>query len=85
VSYYIENGDYVKLDNVTLGYNLNVRRMNFLKAVRIYASGQNLLCITGYKGLDPEINRADIQQLGNDSRDKYPSVRTFTLGLNVTF
>ena len=85
VSYYIEDGDYIKLDNVTFGYSFDVKKYNFLKAVRIYASGQNLFCITGYKGLDPEINRSDIRSLGNDSRDKYPSVRTFTFGLNVTF
>lgn len=85
VSYYIEDGDYVKLDNVTLGYSFDVKRFNFLKAVRVYASGQNLFCITGYKGIDPEINRSDIRWLGNDSRDKYPTVRTFTFGLNVTF
>jgi len=85
VSYYIEDGDYVKLDNVTLGYSFDVKNINFLRSVRVYASGQNLFCITGYKGLDPEISRSDIRSLGNDSRDKYPTVRTFTFGLNVTF
>ncbi len=85
VSYYIEDGDYLKLDNITLGYNIDVRRFSFVRAVRVYASGQNLFCITGYKGLDPEISRPDIRSLGNDSRDKYPTVRTFTFGLNVTF
>jgi len=85
VSYYIENGDYVKLDNVTLGYNFDVKRFNFVKSLRVYATGQNLFCITGYKGLDPEIERGDIHSLGDDSRDKYPSIRIFTFGLNVTF
>ena len=85
VSYYIENGDYVKLDNVTLGYSFDVKRFNFVKSLRVYATGQNLFCITGYKGLDPEIERGDIHALGDDSRDKYPSIRIFTFGLNVTF
>ena len=85
VSYYIEDGDYVKLDNITLGYNFNLKKINFLKSIKVYASGQNLFCITGYKGLDPEISRSDIRWLGNDDRDKYPTVKTFTFGLNVTF
>ncbi len=58
-SYYIENGDYWKIDNVTLGYTLPVSDMPMLaKAVtsaRIYFSGHNLWTITGYKGLDPEV------------------------------
>jgi TonB-linked SusC/RagA family outer membrane protein len=88
VSYYIENGDYVKLDNVTLGYTFDVHKFKFLKSIRAYASGQNLFCITKYKGLDPEIARdlsGNILFEGDDSRDKYPSIRTFTFGLNVTF
>jgi TonB-dependent starch-binding outer membrane protein SusC len=85
VSYYIEDGDYVKLDNVTLGYTFNVKKVNFLRSLRVYASGQNLLCFTKYKGLDPEIARSDIQSEGDDSRDKYPSIRTFTFGINVSF
>lgn len=85
VSYYIEDGDYVKLDNITLAYNFNLKKVSFLKSVKVYASGQNLFCITGYKGLDPEINRSDIRWLGNDSRDKYPTVKTFTFGLNLIF
>jgi TonB-dependent starch-binding outer membrane protein SusC len=85
VSYYLENGNYVKLDNITLGYTFNTQNFSFLKALRIYASAQNLFCITGYKGLDPEIIRSDLQSAGDDSRDKYPSTRVFTFGLNVTF
>jgi TonB-linked SusC/RagA family outer membrane protein len=88
VSYYIENGDYIKLDNVTLGYSLNVKKIKFLRDLRVYASGQNLLCITGYKGLDPEIANTlegGMKVAGDDSRDKFPSTRTITLGINVTF
>jgi len=85
VSYYIENGDYVKIDNVTLGYTMNVKKINFLKSLRVYASAQNLACFTKYKGLDPEIADSGMLTPGNDSRDKFPSTRTFTFGLNVTF
>jgi len=88
VSYYIENGDYIKLDNITLGYSLDVKKIKFLKDLRVYVSGQNLLCITGYKGLDPEIANTlegGMKVAGDDSRDKFPSTRTITFGINVTF
>lgn len=85
VSYYIEQGDYVKVDNVTLSYNFDVKPFKFLSAMRLYVSGNNLGTFTKYKGLDPEIKREDPLTQGMDNRDKYPSTRSFTLGLNVTF
>ena len=81
--YYIENGDFVKLDNLTLGYNVPFKG-NVVKSLRFYASGQNLLAITGYKGQDPEI-RINGLTPGMDYRWQYPSVKTFTLGVNVQF
>lgn len=84
VSYYIEDGDHWKVDNVTLGYNLDISRSAWLKQARVYASALNLLVLTGYKGIDPEVNRLGLDP-GNDSRDKYPTTRTFTLGANFTF
>ena len=84
VSYYIEKGDYLKLDNVTLGYTFDVKNSKSFKAARVYASGLNLLTITGYKGIDPEVNRSGLAP-GNDDRDKYPTTRTFSIGVNVTF
>jgi hypothetical protein len=77
----------VKLDNVTLGYTLDLKGLKFINSARVYASGSNLATITGYKGIDPEIirNPQDVLSWGNDGRDKYPSSRTFTLGINVTF
>ncbi|WP_276482857.1 SusC/RagA family TonB-linked outer membrane protein [Paraflavitalea pollutisoli] len=84
VSYYIEDGDHWKIDNVTLGYNFSTSKVKFIKAMRVYASALNLAVITGYKGLDPETGRLGMDP-GNDNRDKYPTMRTFTLGLNLTF
>ncbi|NWJ49597.1 MAG: TonB-dependent receptor [Bacteroidetes bacterium] len=84
VSYYIENGDYLKIDNVTLGYTFNLKNIKFIKNAKVYASGLNLLTITGYKGIDPEVNRSGLNP-GDDERDKYPTTRTFTLGINITF
>lgn len=85
VSHYIEDGDYVKLDNVTIGYNLDVQKLSFITSARLFASGSNLATITAYKGLDPEIAGGNGLTAGNDSRDKYPTTRTFTLGINVNF
>ena len=84
VSYYLENGNYLKIDNITLGYNLNIKNASVIKNARIYASGLNLITITGYKGIDPEVNRLGLSP-GNDELNKYPTTRTFTIGVNLNF
>lgn len=84
VSYYVEDGDYWKLDNATLGYTFNVTDLRFVQNARVYVSGSNLFTITGYKGIDPEVDTGGLDP-GNDPRDKFPTTRTFTLGVNVTF
>jgi hypothetical protein len=99
-SYYIENGDYWKIDNITLGYNFKKTGLKYIQSARIYVSSLNTFIITGYKGIDPEvdivtrgggsqgginINSGAGLAPGIDNRDKYPTMRTFTLGLNVTF
>jgi hypothetical protein len=93
-SYYIENGDYWKIDNVTLGYTVDVSSIPALAKVmssaRIYFTGHNLWTITGYKGIDPEVSllqpgTGGVFAAGDDQRDKYPTTRSFTLGLNVSF
>ena len=82
-SYYIENGDYWKIDNITLGYTVNTLGRHIRQA-RIYASTLNTFVITNYQGLDPEVNTGGLSP-GNDGRDKYPTARTFTLGVNFSF
>ena len=90
VSYYIEDGDYWKVDNATLGYTF-ARLPAFLSGTvqraRIYLAGRNLLTITGYKGMDPEVRTVTGTDLnpGTDHRDQYPTTRVFTLGFNLTF
>jgi len=61
-----------------------LKNKNTIKNLRIYASGLNLMTITGYKGIDPEVRQTGLDP-GNDERDKYPTTRTFTFGVNVTF
>ncbi|PVH27095.1 SusC/RagA family TonB-linked outer membrane protein [Sphingobacterium corticibacter] len=88
VSHYIENGDFLKLDNVTIGYTFNKQLIKGIKSLRIYVSGLNLVTITGYKGLDPEATsyEGDFQFApGIEHRDRYPTTRTYTAGLNVRF
>jgi hypothetical protein len=99
-SYYIENGDYWKIDNITLGYNFNKTGIKYIQSARIYASTLNTFIITGYKGIDPEVSlrngvstaQSGVAQTptsgldpGVDGPWKYPTARTFSVGLNVTF
>jgi len=79
--YFVQNGSFLKCDNITLGYNFN----NLLKggnykgmSGRIYASCSNVFTITKYSGIDPEVNS------GLDN-SMYPRCRTFLLGLNLNF
>ena len=85
VSYYLEDGDYLKLDNATLGYTFNTSKSNYLEKARIYISGENLFCLTKYQGIDPEMSNDDRFGFGVDYRNKYPTIRTLTVGLNLTF
>lgn len=89
VDYYVEDGDYWKIDNATLGYTFNAGSLpgfmaTTLSSARIYLAGRNLLTITGYKGLDPELQTTGLSP-GMDHRDQYPTTRTFTLGMNLVF
>ncbi|MBS1599070.1 MAG: TonB-dependent receptor [Bacteroidetes bacterium] len=85
---YIEDGSYIRLKNITIGYNFSkgLASKILAKQVRIYVSAQNLFTITNYKGLDPETNFYDQNNLqpGIDY-GVYPNYRSYTVGLNVTF
>ena len=85
VSYYLENGDYLKLDNLNFGYTFKTDHVKYLDRARIFFSGENVFCITGYKGIDPEMSSGDRFGFGVDYRNKYPTIRTFTVGVNLTF
>ncbi|MCX6334565.1 MAG: TonB-dependent receptor [Bacteroidia bacterium] len=75
--YYIENGSFLKLDNLALGYNFNNLGVDKLK-MRIYASAQNLITITKYSGIDPEV-------FSGIDNNIYPRPRTFLLGISLTY
>lgn len=89
---FLEDGSYLRLKNLQIGYTLTPKALSALKisAMRIYASGQNLLTFTKYTGLDPEIYTSSngqgdgVRAVGIDW-GTYPSARIYTLGLNLTF
>ncbi|GAB3943167.1 TonB-dependent receptor [Spirosoma harenae] len=80
---FIEDGSYVRLDNATLGYNFK-KLGQYVKNLRVYATVNNAFVITGYKGIDPEVNQGGIAP-GIDSNNFYPKTRTVLVGVNVSF
>ena len=83
-SYYLEDGSYIKLDNLTVGYTFNLKENKFIRSARIYATGQNLLTITKYSGQDPEVNTTGVWDAGIDWCSFYPTVATFLVGVNIS-
>ncbi|GAA4310171.1 TonB-dependent receptor [Mucilaginibacter gynuensis] len=81
--YYIEKGDFVKLDNVTLGYTFKLKS-SYLRNMRLFVTGRNILTVTGYKGLDPELQDTGFDT-GVDSRGFYPRTRSWTAGFSIGF
>jgi iron complex outermembrane receptor protein len=92
-SYYVEKADFFRLDNLSIGYNVNISENDYIKGLRISLSGQNLFTITSYTGTDPEPSLADPLDPFNpdplapgiDRRNNYFAARTITLGLNLNF
>ncbi|MBC8084305.1 MAG: TonB-dependent receptor, partial [Hymenobacter sp.] len=80
---YLENGSYLRLDNMTLGYTLPVKN-DYVKRARVYATSQNLFTLTDYRGIDPEMNLGGLTP-GLDSNNFYPKTRSFVLGVNLDF
>jgi TonB-linked SusC/RagA family outer membrane protein len=94
-SYYIENGNYLKVDNLSIGYNVPLSKTGSIKTLRISLTAQNLLTITSFSGTDPELPLSvnfnnDVNTFPNEpglesNYNYYPSTRTFTLGVNASF
>lgn len=83
VSEFVQDGSYVRIDNITLGYTFK-SISDILKTARVYLNGSNVLTFTKYKGIDPEVGISGLEP-GVDSRVRYPQQRTFTLGVQLTF
>ena len=85
-SRWVSNGSYLRVKNLTIGYTVPIKKNPYVKGLRVYASGQNLLTWTGYKGMNPEVSSRGASGLyqGVDIT-AYPVARTFSLGVNVKF
>jgi TonB-linked SusC/RagA family outer membrane protein len=81
--YYLEKGDFVKLDNVTLGYTIRLKT-KYINNFRVYVAARNIVTMTGYSGLDPELQDNGLTT-GIDNRGFYPRTKSFAAGLNISF
>ena len=92
-SYYLEDASFLRLDNASIGYTFNTEKISWLQRARVYLAVQNLFVITGYSGLDPEVEiyRGEPSDTdaglspGIEPRDYMPKARSFTFGVNLTF
>ena len=88
---YLKNGAYLRMNNMTLGYNFNPSKLGISKwvsSLRVFATGQNLFVITDYNGYDPEVNAdrniGGVTSYGIDYLS-YPKAKSFIFGLNLSF
>lgn len=88
-TYYMQNADYFKVQNITLGYDFNrLIKKNIFQQLRFYVQAQNLCTITKYKGVDPEIGSnggTDNNWIRGLDTGLYPSARTFIVGVTVKY
>ena len=87
-SRFVEDGSFLRLKNLTLGYTIPHKwtKKAYISKLRVYASAQNLFCITGYSGYDPEVSSAASNPMtpGLDW-GAYPKSKVFTFGLDIQF
>jgi iron complex outermembrane receptor protein len=82
--YWLENGSFTRLENLTVGYRFNTANWNLIKTLRLSVTTNNLFVITKYKGIDPEVRNDGGSGAGLDT-GIYPRTRNFAIGLNATF
>lgn len=87
-SRYIEDGSYLRLASATLGYTVPLKHNSYVSSLHVYVTGNNLFCITGYSGSDPEVDALrvtnGIPSIGI-GWTQYPKARSFSLGVNIEF
>jgi len=85
-SFYVEDGSYLRFQNLTLGYNLPAAVLNRtgMSKLRIFIASNNLITISGYEGLDPSVGGAADTNFGIDVGN-YPITKQFTAGFNIGF
>lgn len=82
--YYLENASFIKIDNVTIGYNFTPKSTKWVSSMRFYLTSNNLYTFTKYTGLDPEMSYTGLEY-GVDMYDVYPKTRTITFGIDIKF
>ncbi len=88
ISENVEKGDFLRVRNIVLGYNLNRSLLDKLKiaSARVYAQVQNAFLVTGYKGFDPEIStNGNSNTTPGIDRNSVGQARTYTVGVNIGF
>ncbi len=83
-SYYLEDGSFLRIDNINIGYNFNVSKVKWIRRARIYFTTDNPILITRYSGTDPEISYNGLS-FGIDLYNTYPKARTFAIGMDLMF
>ena len=84
-SYFLENGNYFKLDNVTLGYTFTPKKRELIESLRVYLTAKNLFTLTAYEGNDPSIVTSNGITPGIDSNSAYPQATQLSLGVTLRF
>jgi TonB-linked SusC/RagA family outer membrane protein len=85
-SQWVEDGSYVRVKNISLGYNVPPSILkNIVRSARVYVSGQNLFTFTNFSGYDPEVSYRNSNRNSGLNYATYPNIRSFTLGLNIGF
>jgi len=84
-SYFLEKGDYFKLENVTLGYTVPFKKRTIIDSLRVFCSAKNLFTITGYSGNDPSIVTSTGITPGIDVASAYPSATQVSFGVTLRF
>lgn len=83
-SRFIESGDYLKLQNIQLGYTIPLKDNKYINRAKIYVTGQNVFTITNYRGYDPDFSSDGLFSRGYE-RGSFPNPRTFALGVEIDF
>ncbi|PKB16816.1 SusC/RagA family TonB-linked outer membrane protein [Flavobacterium sp. 5] len=82
---WLEDGDFIRLENVAIGYNFTFKEVKYVESLRLTLTGNNLLLFTDYTGMDPEINLTGGGANFGSDIGIYPRTRTVGLGLSVKF
>ena len=82
-SFFLEKGDYIKLENITLGYNLNLNTNKYVENARFFLSAKNIATFTKYSGTDPSIVRVNGIEPGVGSNSSYPTATQVSAGVTL--